>query len=145
LWVKFDGEALFPTVYTLWKNPGLLPILHTHPPVIEKLQNGADLMIPGMVPPFPEAAKKGALVGIASSERPGVPVCVGVCEIDVAGLEKVVGERGKAVRMVHWVGDEIFNHGGHGASIPKALDMPEGMVKEVTEGVDGVKIGDDTC
>jgi hypothetical protein len=38
---------LIPTVYTLWLRPELLPTLTTHPPVVEKLQNGADLMLPG--------------------------------------------------------------------------------------------------
>ena len=38
-------------VYTLWKCPDLLPILSTPAPVIPKLINGADLMIPGG-PPF---------------------------------------------------------------------------------------------
>ena len=35
---------LYPTVYTLWKCPTLLPALYTHPPVLEKLANGADLV-----------------------------------------------------------------------------------------------------
>ncbi len=35
---------LYPTVYTLWKCPNLLPAVTTHPPVLEKLTNGADLV-----------------------------------------------------------------------------------------------------
>ncbi|KAF8246636.1 hypothetical protein K440DRAFT_602077 [Wilcoxina mikolae CBS 423.85] len=125
LWVRVNRASpeLFPTVYTLWRNPGLLPLLHTHPPVIERLCDGADLMIPGLIgPPFPEEAKVGALVGIASSERPTVPVAVGVCEVDVGRLEKAVGEKGRAVKVLHWVGDEVFKHGGNPAKVPEVLE-----------------------
>lgn len=34
-------------VYTLWKEPNLLPFLSTPAPVVPKLIGGADLMIPG--------------------------------------------------------------------------------------------------
>lgn len=61
-------------------------------------------------------------MAIASSESPTVPLVVGVCEINVSGLTRVVGEKGKAVRVVHWVGDEIFNNGGAGGKIPEGLE-----------------------
>lgn len=50
-----------PTVYTLWNNPGIVPLLYTPSFVIEKLQGGADLMTPGLQrgPPFPKKATKG--------------------------------------------------------------------------------------
>lgn len=132
-------------VYTLWKNPTLLPLLHTHSPVFEKLQTGADLMIPGLIgPPFPAGATKGKLVGIATSESPTVAVAVGICDVDVCGLSKVVGERGRAVRIVHWVGDEIFNYGGHPGFVPESVEMPvaaeDGDVREVAEELGGVSL-----
>lgn len=122
-------------VYTLWKNTNLLPLLHTHPPVLTKIQTGADLMIPGLIgPPFPAGATKGRLVAIASSESPTVPLVVGVCEINVSGLTRVVGEKGKAVRVVHWVGDEIFNNGGTGGKIPESLEWSD-EVSKATKGL----------
>lgn len=42
-------KVVFPTVYTLWQYPDLLKCFPTHPPVVKKLANGADLMLPGMV------------------------------------------------------------------------------------------------
>ena len=39
-----DRGNLLPTVYTLWKCPYLMPALTTHPLVLEKLANGADLV-----------------------------------------------------------------------------------------------------
>ncbi|KAH0612194.1 uncharacterized protein H6S33_010246 [Morchella sextelata] len=145
LWVRAGDEEMFPTVYTLWKNPTLLPLLHTHSPVFEKLQTGADLMIPGLIgPPFPAGAKKGKLVGIATSESPTVAVAVGVCDVDVCGLSKVDGERGRAVRIVHWVGDEIFNYGGYPGFVPESVEMPVAAgdvdVEEAAEELGGVSL-----
>ncbi|KAI5367911.1 Putative SUI1 domain, PUA-like superfamily, SUI1 domain superfamily, SWIB/MDM2 domain superfamily [Septoria linicola] len=112
LWFQVEGQMI-PSVYTLWRHPGIVPLLHTPEIVVKKLQGGADLMIPGLFggPPFPPRAKKGAVVAIAALERPTVPVAVGVCEIDVGALEKVRGEKGKAVENMHWLGDELWNHG----------------------------------
>ena len=87
IWVKFDDGMIFPTVYTLWNNPGLLPVVHTHGPVIEKLCAGADLMTPGLIgPPFPQGATKDRLVAVASIDSPEVALAVGICSIDIANL-----------------------------------------------------------
>lgn len=102
-------------------------------------------MIPGLIgPPFPVGATKGRLVAIASSESPTVPLVVGVCEVNVSGLTKVVGEEGKAVRVVHWVGDEIFNYGGAGGKIPESLEWPTGgqEVSETTKGLEDIGLED---
>ncbi|EOD52216.1 putative rna binding protein ligatin protein [Neofusicoccum parvum UCRNP2] len=98
LWVKLE-DKMHPTVYTLWHNPGIVPLLHTPGFVVEKIQGGADLMTPGLQngPPFPQKAKKGAVVAVASLESPTVPVTVGVCEIDVSALQQVQGARGHAL------------------------------------------------
>ena len=43
-------KRLFPSVYTLWKHPGLSETtFHTWPPVVKKIANGADLMLPGVI------------------------------------------------------------------------------------------------
>lgn len=126
LWVRLD-DRMHPTVYTLWRNPGILPLLHTPGFVVEKIQGGADLMTPGLQngPPFPQKAKKGAVVAVASLESPTVPVAVGVCEIDVSALQQVQGARGHAVRSLHWAGDELWtwsNTGKPGISAPEHLE-----------------------
>lgn len=109
LWTKV-ADKMYPTVYTLWHNPGIVPLLYTPLVVVEKLQGGADLMTPGLQrgPPFPKGAKKGAIVAIASLEAPTVPMAVGTCEIDVSALEKVQGMKGQAVSTFHWMGDELW-------------------------------------
>ena len=42
-------KIFFPTVYTLWKYPQLLPFLTTWTPVMQRIANGADLMLPGVI------------------------------------------------------------------------------------------------
>ncbi|KAL2349643.1 hypothetical protein BJ546DRAFT_696788 [Cryomyces antarcticus] len=160
LWVKIE-ERMYPTVYTLWHNPGILPLLHTHPPVVQKLQGGADLMTPGLAgrPPFPLKAKKGSITAIASTESPSVPVVVGVCEIDVSALQQVQGAKGHAVHTIHWCGDELWawsSSGKPGGAAPERLDgwdehTEEDEMAEQTEKMDlengeedgGVALGGD--
>ena len=91
----------------------MVPLLHTPGLVLPKIRGGADLMTPGLKngPPFPSKATKGALVAIASCEKPSVPIAIGKCEIDVAALTTTVGAKGHAVRSLHWEGDEIWNWG----------------------------------
>ncbi|KAF3034802.1 hypothetical protein E8E12_004719 [Didymella heteroderae] len=110
LWVKV-GEQMYPTVYTLWQNPKIVPLLYTRLYVIEKLQGGADLMTPGLQrgPPFPKKATKGAVVAIASLEAPTVPMAVGTCLIDVSSLGSTQGTKGHAVETFHWAGDELWS------------------------------------
>lgn len=134
LWFQIEGR-IYPSVYTLWKNPDMVPLLHTPENVIKKLQGGADLMTPGLAggPPFPEKAKKGAVVGIASTDAPSVPVVVGWCEIDVSVLEKVQGAKGHAVRNVHWSGDELWNFGGSGKAGHHAPEELEGWTQVLVD------------
>ncbi|CAO3615568.1 unnamed protein product [Cunninghamella echinulata] len=49
LWIKLLNLPPIPTVYTLWEYPAILPTLYTWGPVVRKLMDGADLMIPGLV------------------------------------------------------------------------------------------------
>jgi translation initiation factor 2D len=121
-----DDDTYIPSVYTLWRNPKLLPLLHTPEIVLEKIRGGADLMTPGLArgPPFPQGAKKGALVAVASYERPGVPKVVGRCNVDVSALGDVRGMKGSAVSPEHWEGDEIWGWsqtGGAGKAAPEDI------------------------
>ena len=96
-----------------------------------KLRGGADLMVPGLArgPPFPALANKGSIVAVARVENPTVPLFVGLCEIDISRLETVQGQKGKAVRGVHWLGDELWEWGT--TSVPRI----------VPEAIDGWDVG----
>ncbi|KAF2216299.1 hypothetical protein CERZMDRAFT_116377 [Cercospora zeae-maydis SCOH1-5] len=119
LWFQAEGQMI-PSVYTLWRHPGLVPLLHTPEIVVKKLQGGADLMVPGLFggPPFPPRARKGAVVAIAALERPSVPVAVGVR-----------GEKGKAVENMHCVGDELWTWGPQGKPGQQRPEEIEGWTK----------------
>ncbi|KKK20037.1 RNA binding protein [Aspergillus ochraceoroseus] len=159
LWFKIehgpgaDGR-LYPTVYTLWHNPKLVPLLHTPELVMRKLHGGADLMTPGLAnePPFPERAVKDAVVAVASLDRETVPLFVGICEIDISALTEVRGTKGHAVRGLHWEGDELWAWSPSsrpGQPAPEYIqgwsdeeEDGEGEAGEIQEGVEGLALGD---
>lgn len=155
LWIKLDTGKVIPTVYTLWRYPRLLPLLHTPNIVVSKMREGADLNTPGLArgPPFPPKAVKGAVVAVASYESPTVPLVVGICEIDVAALTEVQGQKGHAVRPIHSEGDEAWawSPGGHGGqTAPAELEEMTAALSlhdndedgEEDEDDGGVSIGD---
>lgn len=43
--------TVFPTIYLLWKYPSIIPAFTTHSQVLQFLTSGADLMLPGVIPP----------------------------------------------------------------------------------------------
>lgn len=50
MFFELDGGQLVPTLYALWVTHDILPYFTTHEGVLPKLSNGADLMLPGVVP-----------------------------------------------------------------------------------------------
>ena len=103
-------------------------------------------MTPGLAgPPFPSRATKGAVVAVASLEKPTVPMVVGVCEIDISSLQKTQGAKGHAVKGQHWAGDEIWAWSQTGKSGGDAPETIEGwnMNEECIEaGVKNLSIDD---
>lgn len=149
LWMQYGKDSkLYPTVYTLWQNPGLVPLLHTQDFVVDKLRTGADLMTPGLVggPPWPEAAKIGAVVAVAGMEKDSVPVWVGACKIDVSSLGRVQGAKGAAVEGVHWEGDEIWGWsqtGVGGRPSPDRIEGWDSRAEDLGEAVQNLDLEDD--
>lgn len=143
LWFKVEHGAgadkrLYPTVYTLWHNPNLVPLVHTPEMVMKKLHGGADLMTPGLAnaPPFPERAVKDAVVAVASLDRHTVPLFVGVCEIDISALGEVAGTKGHAVRGLHWEGDELWSWSSSSRPGRPAPEYLKGWDDEDTEKIE---------
>lgn len=114
-------DLMIPTVFTLWKVPFLLPRIATWKPVLAKLMDGADLMLPGTVPPFPHNARKGSLVCVVDAENPSVPLAVGQCILPLFEIDVVRGRTGKAVLIDTVVEDEIFHISKHDVGIPADL------------------------
>ncbi|KAI0340373.1 eukaryotic translation initiation factor SUI1 family protein [Trametopsis cervina] len=118
------SEALIPSVYTLWKQPNILPTLTTPAAVIPKLKGGADLMIPGVVQHTSDFTQD-QLVSIAQYHRGtvlGYPVAVGRAALSSDELKQASDEdaKGKAVYVLHTWKDFMWDMGSS-----NKLDMPE--------------------
>ena len=104
-------------------------------------------MTPGLAgPPFPSGAIKGAIVAVASLEKPSVPMAVGICEIDVAALQEVRGAKGHAVRISHWAGDEVWAWNLSGKPGGDAPEHIEGWAVDelsINEGAKNLSLDDE--
>lgn len=107
VWFKTRDSQLLPCIYTLWTAAYFLPIILTNDMVIEKLQNGSNLMLPGCIPPFDIRATRGALVAVASYKRPTVAMAIGHCSLNLTQFDDVQGRTGIAVTIIHTSGDEL--------------------------------------
>lgn len=116
-------DAIYPTVYTCWSRPGLLPIILTHGIVLQDhIFNGANLMISGTVPPFDSRLQKDTICGIADKTSPNVILAIGVVELnDLTKYNEtgVLGQSGVAVKVVHHLEDGLFKE------FKVRLDIPE--------------------
>ncbi|XP_062461615.1 eukaryotic translation initiation factor 2D isoform X2 [Pezoporus occidentalis] len=110
--VLFEIEkALYPTVYTLWVYPDLLPAFWTWPPVLQKLAGGADLMLPGVVVPpsgFPQV-ERGTLCAVTLLGN-RAPVAVGVATMSTAEM-LAAGMKGKGFAVLHTYMDHLWEYG----------------------------------
>lgn len=100
------------TVYALWRVADLLPKLVVHAPVSEFVLRGADVMLPGVVFASMEeigGLRKGELRAVYARGNP-MPFAVGEMLVDGADIERH-GKKGKALRLLHSVGDELWQMG----------------------------------
>ncbi|GMM38416.1 Tma64 protein [Saccharomycopsis crataegensis] len=107
IYFKTKDSVLMPTVYTLWRVPGVLPVVLTNSYVIKKIEGGANLMLPGTIPPFDPRCVAGSVVGIASYEEPLVIMAVGTCQLNLTEHTSVQGKSGIAVNVLHYYGDHL--------------------------------------
>ncbi|XP_059687180.1 eukaryotic translation initiation factor 2D isoform X1 [Gavia stellata] len=104
-------KALYPTVYTLWVYPDLLPAFSTWPPVLQKLAGGADLMLPGVVVPssgFPQV-ERGMLCAVTLLGN-RAPVAVAVATMSTAEM-LAAGMKGKGFAVLHTYMDHLWEYG----------------------------------
>lgn len=127
LWFSYGkDDRLIPTVYTLWHNPGLIPLLHIGETIVPKLQKGADLFAPGLIRSangFDQRAVNGAIVAVAGHRTDTVPRWVGKAEVDIRDLPD--NATGSAAEGVHWEGDELWAWhplGQGGAAAPDNIE-----------------------
>lgn len=127
--ILFELEKnLYPTVYTLWSYPDLLPTFTTWPLVLEKLVGGADLMLPGLVVPpagLPQV-QKGDLCAIALVGN-RAPVAIGVAAMSTAEM-LTSGLKGRGFSVLHTYQDHLWRSGEKSSPpsiAPLALDPPD--------------------
>ncbi|KAI5956359.1 hypothetical protein KGF54_000834 [Candida jiufengensis] len=108
-WFQTRDSQLYPSILTCWKCPYILPLIKTHPHVVEVyLGKGADLMLPGTIPPFDERATKYSVVGVVSSDNPHRIMAIGTCNLNMTQFDNVVGRSGTAVNILHHYNDELM-------------------------------------
>jgi len=100
---KIDGK-IFPTVKGALKLNPERRIVLVDPGAVRFIINGADTMSPGIVQADP-AINIGDLVIIVEKAH---GKAIGIGRALMAGKE-MVGGKGKAVKSIHYVGDEIWN------------------------------------
>ncbi|AOW25877.1 translation initiation factor 2D [Candida albicans P78042] len=108
VWFHTRDSDIYPTIFTLMKYPTILPTIATHPHVLGVLAKGADLMLPGTVPPFDKRAVKGAIVGIVSHDNPQKVTAIGHCKLNMTQFDSVVGRSGVAVEIIHHLDDTLL-------------------------------------
>ncbi|RSL98984.1 hypothetical protein CEP52_009973 [Fusarium oligoseptatum] len=152
LWFQFGKiPKLIPTVYTLWHNPNIVPLLHTPDFVVEeKLTHGSDLMIPGLIKApsaeWDSRAITGSVVAVAGMQKDTVPLWIGTCQVDICKLPPSVrGQKGVAVKALHWAGDECWSWrplGSGGQAPPESLDGWPGLTAGAAEGIQQMSLED---
>ncbi|KAG0256018.1 hypothetical protein DFQ27_005962 [Actinomortierella ambigua] len=123
LWFRVRGATkksdtvLIPSVYTLWRVPDFLPSLLTWNPVIDKLKNGADLMLPGVIVSSAieiPVLDEGAIVAIKARGNK-YPLAVGFMATPTSVLTtsraSPTAPRGKAVHILHICDDHLWTMG----------------------------------
>ncbi|XP_020022288.1 eukaryotic translation initiation factor 2D isoform X2 [Castor canadensis] len=139
--ILFELEKnLYPTVYTLWSYPDLLPTFTTWPLVLEKLVGGADLMLPGLVVPpagLPQV-QKGDLCAIALVGN-RAPMAIGVATMSTVEM-LTSGLKGRGFSVLHTFQDHLWRSGDKSSPpsivplVPDPADLNEEKVDPALQG-----------
>lgn len=131
----------YPTVYTLWKFPDLLPTFTTFGAVFDKLCSGADLMLPGVVTDkeyhpkmFGKLNKFDCCAVNLTCNR--APIAVGKTAMSSDDMF-MSGKKGKGVIIVHTYLDHLWAMGDKTKPVTLPSPFPERSVTEdETDGED---------
>ncbi|MCG3225778.1 MAG: DUF1947 domain-containing protein [Candidatus Heimdallarchaeota archaeon] len=105
MWFFSYNDLLIPSIYCLRESSMKLPKVVVDVGAIRFITNGADVMAPGVVF-FDETIRKDAIVAI-HEERAETIIAVGMSLIDAQEFEKT--KKGKVVKMLHYLKDNIWN------------------------------------
>ncbi|KAG0239301.1 hypothetical protein BGW41_007786 [Actinomortierella wolfii] len=112
-----NDTVLIPSVYMLWRIPDFLPSLLTWNPVVDKLKNGADLMLPGVIVSAGveiPVLEEGAIVAVKARGNK-YPLAVGFMaaptSVLTASRASPAAPKGKAVHILHVHDDHLWAMG----------------------------------
>ncbi|CAG9799052.1 unnamed protein product [Chironomus riparius] len=104
-------ERLYPTLYTMWILPRLVPYFTTHPQVVPRLYNGADLMMPGVVK---EGSDLKSFGRFQKDDIVAINLTSNSSAIAVGSLARssedlyMAGGQGICVKSLHVFGDKLW-------------------------------------
>jgi len=98
-----DGR-LFPTLKCLLNNELKLKKIVVDMPAVPFVAKGADIMRPGIVELDPKIEKDEIIAIVDENNKK--PLAIGISLFSGEELNKM--EKGKVIKMIHYVGDEIW-------------------------------------
>lgn len=125
-------DRLYPTVYSLWLVPGIIPAFTTHAQVLPKLANGANLMMPGVVKEGTDRKSFGRfqrdqIVAINLTSNSSA-VGIGTLARDSEDMY-MSGGHGVCVNMVHVFGDKLW---GMEQSVTQQIPLSQPVIRAPT-------------
>ncbi|ANB13889.1 Tma64p [Sugiyamaella lignohabitans] len=123
VWIALEDGYLIPTLYTAWNAPFLMQRVCTVKYTLERLQSGADLMIPGIFDPLPENVPPGTVVSISLIDSPNIAVAVGIALVDCSRGKLDTNQKGKAVQLINVIDDKLFQLYRKKVPVPIELDV----------------------
>ncbi|MAG60857.1 RNA-binding protein [archaeon] len=97
-------ERLIPTIKFLHTKPEFLKTVTVDMGAIKFVVSGADIMRPGIME-YNQLITEGEIIAIID-ERNKMVICVGISLLDASVIKEQ--EKGKSVKNIHYVGDEIW-------------------------------------
>lgn len=142
---EIDGDTnLYPTVYFCWAYPEAFPTILVHEPVFMRLQNGADLMLPGVVykrGEFPEFNRNFPVaISVITADGSSVKGPVGVGVSLMSSMEMLAsGMQGRGVQILHLYRDLMWEFGDR--SHPPQTALPQVFVRKPLSEEDFPELG----
>lgn len=112
MFFEVSDKEIYPTVYTLWLVPSLVPVFTTDPSVLPILSKGADLMAPGVLRKGDGAKswghhRKGEIVAVNLSSNKS---CCAVGSLNRSSEDIFMsGGHGVCVNIKHVFGDKLWS------------------------------------
>ena len=136
---------LFPTVFALWRAPGMLgePVSVVGAPVSKFLISGADLMLPGVGRVPPVEFGRGRLFAVVVPGNPA-PIAVGEAEMSSAEVRDAggAGGKGRFLKILTAYRDALWDYAASHASRPRLVPN-EGFLEKGVVPLGGAAHDDD--